>query len=129
MRRDGTPVDKDTIGRWGEHLAARWLTRHGRKVLYHNFRAPRGGEVDIVARHGDTLTFSEVKTRTSSAWGRPGEAVTAQKQQLILRGAQAWLKQLHNPNIKTRCDVIEVVLRDGELPDIQIIEGAFRLDY
>ncbi len=125
---DGTPVDKDTIGRWGEHLAARWLTKNGRKVLYHNFRAPRGGEVDIVARHGDTLTFCEVKTRTSTAWGRPGEAVNEQKKLLILRGAHAWLKMLHNPNIITRCDVIEVVLRDGELPNIQIVEGAFRLD-
>ncbi len=121
-------MDKDTIGRWGEYLAARWLAQNGRKVLYHNFRAPRGGEVDIVARHGDTLTFSEVKTRTSTKLGRPGEAVTEQKKHLILRGAQAWLKLLHDPNIKTRCDVIEVVLRDGEVPDIQIIEGAFRLD-
>ncbi len=121
-------MDKDTIGRWGEYLAARWLAKHGRKVLYQNFRAPRGGEVDIVARHGDILTFSEVKTRTSTTLGRPGEAVNAQKQQLILRGAQAWLKLLHNPNINTRCDVIEVVLRDRELPDIQVIEGAFILD-
>ncbi len=121
-------MDKDTIGRWGEHLAAKWLRRNGRKVLYHNYRAPQGGEVDIVARHGDTLTFVEVKTRTSDVLGRPGEAVTAAKEKLILRGAIAWLKLMHQNNVKTRCDVIEIVLHEGERADIRIIEGAFRLD-
>jgi putative endonuclease len=121
-------VDKDTIGRWGEHLAAQWLRKNGRKILYRNYRAPQGGEVDIVARHGDTLTFVEVKTRTSDALGRPGEAVTPAKEKLILRGANAWLKLLHRNSMKTRCDVIEVVLRDGQRADIRIIEGAFRVE-
>jgi len=121
-------VDKDTIGRWGERLAVQWLRRNGRKILYRNYRAPQGGEVDIVARHGDTLTFVEVKTRTSDALGRPGEAVTAAKQRLILRGATAWLKLLHRNSVKTRCDVVEIVLRDGERADIRIIEGAFRAE-
>lgn len=121
-------MDKDTIGRWGEHLAAQWLRRNGRRVLYRNYRAPQGGEVDIVARHGDLLTFVEVKTRTGDALGRPGEAVTAAKEKLILRGAGAWLKLLHRNNVKTRCDVIEIVLREGERADIRIIEGAFRVE-
>ena len=72
-------MDKDTIGKWGEHLAARWLRKNRRKVLYRNYRAPHGGEVDIVWRHGDTLSFVEVKTRTSTDFGRPGQAVTPAK--------------------------------------------------
>lgn len=120
-------MDKDTIGAWGEHLAAQWLRRHGRKVLYCNYRAPGGGEVDIVARHRKTLTFVEVKTRTSTEWGRPADAVDAEKQKLILRGASAWLRMLDDAqNIPTRCDIVEVVLRDGEKPEIQVIEAAFR---
>ena len=128
VSRKGTSVDKDSIGRWGEHLAALWLRKNGRKILYRNYRAPQGGEVDIVCRHGDTLTFVEVKTRTSDVLGRPGEAVTAAKEQLILRGARSWLKLLGDPLVKTRCDVAEVILREGELPDITVIEGAFRLE-
>jgi putative endonuclease len=120
-------VDKDTIGRWGEHLAARWLRTKKRKVLYRNYRAPQGGEVDIVCRHGDTLNFVEVKTRTSTDFGRPGAAVTPAKEKLILRGARAWLRMLGDPDVKTRCDIVEVVLRDGERADIQIIEGALRI--
>jgi putative endonuclease len=127
-KSDGTRVDKDTIGAWGEHLAALWLRKHGRKILYHNYRAPGGGEVDIVARHKTFLTFVEVKTRTNTDLGRPGEAVTADKQKLILRGAIAWLRLLDDSqNIPTRCDVIEVILRQGEKPTITIIEGAFQV--
>lgn len=125
---DGSRVDKDTIGAWGEHLAALWLRRHGRKIFYRNYRAPRGGEVDIVARHGKFLTFVEVKTRTSTGRGRPAEAVTPDKEQLILRGANAWLRMLdRTTSIPTRCDIVEVILRHGERPHITIIEGAFRV--
>lgn len=121
-------MDKDTIGAWGEHLAVKWLRRNGRKLLYRNYRAPGGGEVDIVARHKKLLTFIEVKTRTSTDRGRPADAVTADKQKLILRGASAWLRMLdESQNIPTRCDVVEVILRHGEKPQIQIIEGAFRI--
>lgn len=122
-------MDKDTIGAWGEHLAAKWLHRHGRKVLYRNYRAPGGGEVDIVARHRKTLTFVEVKTRTSTEWGRPADAVDADKQKLILRGANAWLRMLDDPqSIPTRCDIVEVILREGAKPEIQVIEAAFRVE-
>lgn len=124
---EGPSVDKDTIGAWSEHLAAQWLRRHGRKILYRNYRAPSGGEVDIVARHRKTLTFMEVKTRTNTAWGRPAEAVDADKQQLILRGASAWLRMLDDAqHIPTRCDIVEVVLRNGEKPEIHMIEATFR---
>lgn len=121
-------MDKDTIGRWGERLAVQWLRRHGRKVLYRNYRAPQGGEVDIVARHRDTLTFVEVKTRTSDRLGRPGEAVTAPKEKLVMRGANAWLKLLQHQGAKVRCDVVEIVLREGNPADIRVIEGAFRVE-
>ena len=130
MDYQGQRVDSATIGRWGEHLAAAWLRKHGRKVLYKNYRAPQGGEVDIVCRQGKILTFVEVKTRTSTALGRPAEAVNAKKESLILRGARSWLRMLPNNggDINVRCDVMEVILINGEKPELNVIEGAFRLD-
>ena len=120
-------MDKQTIGAWGEHLAAKWLRRHGRKILYRNYRAPGGGEVDIVARHKPMLTFVEVKTRTSTQRGRPAEAVTEEKERLVMKGANAWLRLLDNAeNVPTRCDIVEVILREGERPEITILEAAFR---
>lgn len=84
--------------------------------------------MDIVCRHGKMLTFVEVKTRTSTERGRPAEAVTEAKERLVLRGAQSWLRQLdHADKIPTRCDIVEVILRDGQKPEISIIEGAFKV--
>ena len=66
---------RQEVGKLGERLAASFLKKEGMKVLYRNFRAPKGGEVDLVCRDGDTLVFAEVKTRTSLRYGRPAEAV------------------------------------------------------
>lgn len=123
----GVPLSKPEIGWLGEQLAAAWLRRHGRRVLYHNYRGPHRGEVDIVARHGEVLTFVEVKTRTSTSFGRPADAVTVDKQRLIQRGAQDWLRLLGHPRIRFRFDVTEIVLIAGELPQPHIIENAFQM--
>src|SRR6266446_6198986 len=71
------------LGARGEELAARYLRRHGFKILYRNFRGRQGGEIDLVCRDRDTLVFVEVKTRTSEDFGRPLEAVNRPKQRRI----------------------------------------------
>src|SRR5438128_1320284 len=52
------------LGARGEKLACAFLRGQGYRILYRNFRARHGGEVDIVCRDKDTLVFVEVKTRT-----------------------------------------------------------------
>ncbi len=123
----GLRMTNAEVGRAGEELAAKWLKRHGRKVLYRNFSGPKGGEVDIVCRHGDTLTFVEVKTRTSEAFGRPADAVNLDKQRLIQRGAAEWLRMLNRPVINFRFDIAEVILAEGQRPVVSVIENAFQL--
>jgi putative endonuclease len=115
------------LGRAGETLAAGFLRRHGHKVLYRNFRAPHGGEVDLVCRdqaHNE-LVFVEVKTRTTEDFGRPFAAVNRKKRRLIVRGAMTWLRMLDMPDITFRFDVVEVVMT--EPPEIRHIENAFQL--
>lgn len=106
----------------------RYLRRHGFRVLYRNYRAPHGGEVDIVCRDKscDELVFVEVKTRRSVAFGSPGEAVTREKQKLIARGALAWLRLLDNPDIIFRFDIVEIVM-EGDQPSFHLIKDAFKL--
>jgi len=123
----GQALSSGQIGRLGEDLAARWLKKQRRKILYRNYRGPHGGEVDIVCRHGATLTFVEVKTRVAPQMGRPADAVTMDKQRLVMRGGAAWLRLLRKPDTPVRCDVVEVILHEGERPTISVIEGAFRL--
>jgi putative endonuclease len=120
-------LTRPELGLLGEWLAARHLRRMRRRVLYANYRGPNRGEVDIVARHRDVLTFVEVKTRSSTARGRPADAVTTDKQRLVQRGALAWLRLLGNPAIKFRFDIVEVLLIAGEIPKINIIENAFQM--
>ena len=121
------PLNHLEIGNLGEDLSALWLRKHGRKVLYRNFAAPSGGEVDIVCRHHHTLTFVEVKTRTRLDHRRPADAVTQDKQHLIQRGARAWLRMLKTPVAAFRFDIAEVILTEGELAHINVIENAFQL--
>ena len=117
------------LGRRGENLAASYLRKHGFKVLYRNFRARNGGEVDIVCREksSDTLVFVEVKTRSTDFFGDPASAVTPAKQHLISRGALAWLRMLHNPDIIFRFDIVEVMVNESEDVSISLIRNAFQL--
>jgi putative endonuclease len=123
----GRALSRTELGHAGECLAAKWLRAHGRHILHRNYRGPHRGEVDLVARHGSVLTFVEVKTRSSTAFGRPADAVTPDKQRLIQRGALDWLRQLGQPRLAFRFDIAEVWLIPGELPRVHVIENAFTL--
>ncbi len=98
-------------GKTGERLAARHLRRNGFRILARNYRAHRH-EIDLIAveKCSGTVVFVEVKTRTSGSFGRPMEAVNADKQRFLRLAAESWL--LENGGIAQPCrfDVIEVLL-------------------
>ena len=126
-KRSSTSSDpRHALGLRGEQVAAQTLRRSGYKVLHHNYRAPHGGEVDLVCREGATLVFVEVKTRSSEAFGTPAEAVTRSKQHLVARGGLAWLKLLGNPDIPFRFDIVEVRIA-GKKAEATVIRNAFGL--
>ncbi len=115
------------IGDLGEELSVLWLRRNGYKILSRNHQADHGGEVDIVCRLANTLCFVEVKSRTvRDPVHRPRDAVTADKQRLITKGARDWLRHLPKRNIAWRYDIVEVLLLEGELPEITHVVDAFR---
>ncbi|WP_411845142.1 YraN family protein [Roseibacillus persicicus] len=125
LGRGDSRLKPQVIGELGERIAREWLWARGCKVLYRNFRAPRGGEVDIVARDGRMLCFIEVKTRTRRSGGRPADAVDRAKQELIERGAREWLRLLKRNDIPCRYDIIEVLLIEGERPEVTHLRNAF----
>jgi putative endonuclease len=104
-----------SIGKWGEELAADFLTRRGYRVIERNERTPYG-EIDLVARMDDVLVFVEVKTRTSTRFGLPEEAVTAQKQEHMRSAAQDYLQRHPDMDGDWRCDVIAIRGMPGKEP-------------
>lgn len=122
---NGQLRDRQWIGRHGEDIAARFLQASGHRVVARNFRKKGGGEVDIIAARGKMILFVEVKTRGRHGKVRPLDAVTKDKQRLIERGANAWLRKLRTRNIPWRFDVIEVWLEDGRTPTINHVRDAF----
>lgn len=114
------------LGAFGELVAASWLRSQGMKVLRQNFRWGRIGELDLVCRDGDTLVFTEVKSLSTERYGAPGQHVDARKRRRLRCGALNWLRLL-GQRVPIRFDIVEVTLRGGERPQIQLHRAAFTL--
>jgi putative endonuclease len=110
---------RQALGAAGEALAAAWYEANGYEVLDRNWRC-REGELDLVVRKQRTIVFCEVKTRTSTRFGTPQEAVTYAKRDKIRRLAAMWLETAPLRPRQIRFDVAAVL--DGE---IELIEGCF----
>ena len=75
MSESKTPTHNQHLGRWGEQAARDYLTTMGLQIVTSNVRTAYG-EIDVLARQGDTLVFCEVKTRRTRTFGHPEVAVT-----------------------------------------------------
>jgi putative endonuclease len=114
---------KDAVGRHGEALAARHLADAGLEILATNWRCP-AGEIDIIARDGDTLVICEVKTRRGTAFGGPLEAVTYVKAARLRRLAAHWLATRPVAARDVRIDLVGVLLPRGGRPQIEHVRAA-----
>jgi len=113
-------------GELGERAAKKHLQQLGLKFLTANFRSDRG-EIDLVFRDDDCLVFVEVKTRSSEDWVRPAAAVNAHKRRLLSQTALDYLKLLKNPPVKTRFDIVEVLLQDGKVREVRHLPNTFAM--
>ncbi|RYX81027.1 YraN family protein [bacterium] len=118
-----------TRGASGEDIAVAYLTSRGAHILHRNWR-PKGagirGECDIVAQCRDIICFVEVKTRKSSDFGEPQEAVDVSKRRQLERLARAWIA-LHGDEQTLRFDIIEIWWGENKNPRVAWIEGAFEV--
>jgi putative endonuclease len=131
------PDARRRLGDAGEALVARWYESRGFVVVDRNWRC-REGELDLVcaasSRSGPSmLVFCEVKTRRTTAFGSPLEAVTIAKQRRIRVLARRWLEEqgsarpegrgVRSPRL--RFDVAAVLALPGAAPEVEVVEGAF----
>jgi len=116
------------LGAAGEWLAARFLFRHGYRLLEQNFRCP-GGEIDLIAEDRGTVVFVEVKTRRSLAAGAPEEAVDRRKRRRLRHAAYYYLEAWRRWPPPYRFDVIGIELDEAEhVKDIRHTPSAFGMD-
>ncbi len=114
---------KQRLGRWGEEKAAAYLMNNGFTIIEKNYRCEHG-EIDLVAKKGNSLIFVEVKTRSGKYFGFPEEAVNEAKQSHLIASAQAYLQEKIEGEINWRIDVIAIVKSERKESEIEHFENA-----
>ena len=110
-----TTTPKRNFGDLGEKLAARYLKEKGYVILDLNFQNNFGrrlGEIDIIARDGEELVFTEVKTREMNKYAEtlPEENITHSKLLRLAKIADAYIRLKRLDNLDYRFDAISVWL-------------------
>ena len=108
-------------GRKYEDMACEYLKKNGFSIIERNYRSVTG-EIDIVATHGKTLVFIEVKGRANDKFGSPVEAVNKPKQLKIVKTAICFIKQNKLNPKEIRFDVVGINPEN----EIEHIENAFQ---
>jgi putative endonuclease len=102
-------------GEYGERRAAQWYIAEGYEIVARNWRNGRSGEIDLVARRGQTLVICEVKARRSDEFGSPAEAITPTKQKRLYHLGMAFLREHEISGVQVRFDVVAVTGTDLEV--------------
>lgn len=113
-----------SLGERGETAACGFLKEHEYEILEKNYKC-KIGEIDVIARRQGRLAFVEIKTRTSVQFGAPQEAVDLKKQAKIFKVAQWYLKEKKLVRIPVAFDVVAVLWKEGQAPEMRLIRDAF----
>ncbi len=119
------PSGRAERGVAAEDAAVRLLASAGLRIVERNVRC-RFGEIDAIARDGETLVFVEVRLRADTRFGDGFASVDARKQSRLVRTA-GWYLQAHPREASRACrfDVISISKLGG---DPEWIRDAFRLN-
>ena len=110
-----------SLGKQGEEIAADFLKKKGMKILERNFRTPFG-EIDVITEKNRKLHFVEVKTRRSTKFGKPFEAVNRAKLNHITHSIEFYLK---GKDADFEIDVISVLIKENGEKEIEYIKNVF----
>ncbi len=118
--------ESHVFGQTAESLAARHLREKGYRIIGRNVRLP-GGELDLIARDGNTLVFVEVKARRSDSHGGALAALTSSKQKRIMKLAAQYLAKHQISQQSCRFDVVLCHHQPDHSPELTHIENAFEI--
>ncbi len=117
-------LNRKGIGDEAEALACEYLGKQGLILLERNYRC-RGGEIDLVMQHDDSLVFIEVRYRRNTGYGSAAETVTVNKQRRLIHCARVYMKHRRAWNVPARFDVVSIEGQPGNLK-IDWISDAFQ---
>ena len=116
-------MNNKVTGNKGEDMAAEYLIAQGYTILHRNWRF-RNWEVDIIANKGKFLHFIEIKTRTSSAYGKPEESISRKKMTNLKNAAEEY--QYMHPEWKyIQFDVLAITLHYDQPNEFYLIEDVY----
>jgi putative endonuclease len=118
-------------GSWGgvaEAAARLFLSARGLAIAATNFRC-RQGEIDIVARDGETLVFAEVRLRSNRRFGDGADSIDLRKQRRLVRAAEYYLAtRVRGAPPPCRFDALSLAPAPDKTPPYHVewIRDAFR---
>lgn len=112
----------NVLGQKGEDLAAQYFEQQGYVVLDRNWHCGHK-ELDLVVTKASTVVFVEVKTRSTTGYGSPCDAVTQAKIRRIVSSADAYLRY-NCIDMDVRFDIVSIVIENGQFK-VEHIEQAF----
>lgn len=115
-------MDNKQKGNLGEKIATEFLIKNKFKILETNFHYSKIAEIDIIAEKNNILHFVEVKTRTSSFFGSPIEAVSTKKLSSIFSCANFYIQKSKKRYSKFQIDVVGIILKKNNPPEITFLE-------
>ena len=127
VKEEGPSKGRISIGKSGEDEAAKVLEKKGYKILDRNYRT-RYGEVDIVARDGQTIVFVEVKKRRSNRYGSAKEAIGQKKMKRLAMAAKDYIlkhSEGHAKGLNSRFDVVSIETHRDLNGRVEHVKNAF----
>lgn len=115
----GKPISPSK-GAAAEELAGRYLEARGLRIVARNFRC-RGGELDLVAREGETLVFVEVRLRGNVRFGGAAASIDARKQARLQLAARMYLAKFAS---EPACRFDAIVMRTLDPADIEWLKDV-----
>jgi putative endonuclease len=115
---------RQRLGESGENDACHELAERGYAILARRYRT-RHGEIDIVARDGDTIVFVEVRVKTSAEFGSAAESVAPWKQRRVAAMAADYLARNRITDRPCRFDVVAIDCKADGSRELRLIRHAF----
>ncbi len=119
------PDGNQLLGLRGERAATRYLKRRRHKIIARNYRCS-AGEIDLISVDGDTIVFTEVKTRSSGDAQDPLETIRRSKWARVDRAARYYLMRHSAVGRPCRFDFVSVVWAPKGTPVIEHFEDAYQ---